>query len=114
MFLATTYLSARLVGPRSDLGYTVPWRVIFPNPFWPESANSARPGLASGFDPRCKHLRREPVPGIVGLITKKPRDQAEQELHQMLKAIQHHSFYRTGTWIDELSGIYVGWTAHRD
>src|SRR2546427_10847550 len=32
----------------------------------------------------------------------------------MLRAIQHHSFYRTGTWIDELSGVYVGWTAHRD
>ena len=28
----------------------------------------------------------------------------------MLKAISYEPFYRTGIWIDELLGVYVGWT----
>jgi asparagine synthase (glutamine-hydrolysing) len=32
----------------------------------------------------------------------------------MLKVLRHESFYTTGTWIDEQSGIYVGWTARAD
>ena len=51
------------------------------------------------------------MPGIVGLITKVPRERAEPELQAMLAALRHESFYRTGTWIDESLGIYVGWVA---
>jgi asparagine synthase (glutamine-hydrolysing) len=51
------------------------------------------------------------MPGIVGLITKRPRQIAEAELCRMVEAIRHESFYRTGTWIDESLGAYVGWTA---
>lgn len=51
------------------------------------------------------------MPGIVGLITKKPREWAEPQLLRMLEAIRHESFYQTGTWIDEELGIYVAWTA---
>src|SRR5262245_35735217 len=50
------------------------------------------------------------MPGIVGLITRKRRQDAEAELLRMVQAIRHESFYRTGTWIDESSGVYVGWT----
>jgi asparagine synthase (glutamine-hydrolysing) len=53
------------------------------------------------------------MPGIVGFITKGPRNSAEPRLQQMVKAIQHEAFYETGTWIDEKLGIYVGWTARR-
>jgi asparagine synthase (glutamine-hydrolysing) len=49
------------------------------------------------------------MPGIVGLITRKRRQDAEAELLRMVEAIRHESFYRTGTWIDESSGVYVGW-----
>jgi asparagine synthase (glutamine-hydrolysing) len=49
------------------------------------------------------------MPGIVGLITRKRRADAETELLRMVQAIRHESFYRTGTWIDESSGVYVGW-----
>jgi asparagine synthase (glutamine-hydrolysing) len=49
------------------------------------------------------------MPGIVGLITKLPRQQAEPELLRMVKSIHHESFYETGTWIDESLGIYLGW-----
>src|ERR1700677_3253620 len=51
------------------------------------------------------------MPGIVGLITKQPRSSAEPQLLAMLKTICHESFYSTGTWVDEQSGIYVGWAA---
>jgi len=51
------------------------------------------------------------MPGIVGLITKMPPAQAEQELLRMLKVIRHESFYKTGTWIDKSLGVYVGWAA---
>lgn len=51
------------------------------------------------------------MPGIVGLITKLPRLEAELRLRKMLKAICHEDFYNSGTWIDESLGVYVGWTA---
>src|SRR5260370_15998411 len=52
-----------------------------------------------------------PVPGIVGLITKMPRERAEAELKRMVDALRHESFYLAGTWIHEPSGVYVGWVA---
>lgn len=51
------------------------------------------------------------MPGIVGLVTKRPRAVAECELREMLKSLCHEPFYRSGTWIDERAGIYVGWVA---
>jgi asparagine synthase (glutamine-hydrolysing) len=33
------------------------------------------------------------------------------QLATMLKAIQHESFYSSGTWTDNSLGVYVGWTA---
>ena len=55
-----------------------------------------------------------PMPGIFGLITKMPRAWAEPQLLRMLKVLRHESFYETGTWIDEQSGVYVGWTAREN
>ena len=49
------------------------------------------------------------MPGIVGLVTKLPREWAEPQLLRMVEALRHEAFYRVGTWIDEASGIYVGW-----
>lgn len=51
------------------------------------------------------------MPGIVGLITKRPRQWAIAQLRRMVSAIRHESFYTTGTWVDESLGLYVGWTA---
>jgi asparagine synthase (glutamine-hydrolysing) len=53
------------------------------------------------------------MPGIVGLITKRPRQQAEREMQQMVATLCHESFYQSGTWIDESLGIYVGWVARK-
>jgi asparagine synthase (glutamine-hydrolysing) len=51
------------------------------------------------------------MPGIVGLVTKMPREWAEPQLLRMVESLRHESFYQTGTWVDESLGIYVGWTA---
>jgi asparagine synthase (glutamine-hydrolysing) len=51
------------------------------------------------------------MPGLVGLITKAPREQAERELRKMVASLCHESFYSTGTYIDERSGVYAGWIA---
>jgi asparagine synthase (glutamine-hydrolysing) len=54
------------------------------------------------------------VPGIVGLITTQPPSSARVQLADMLQAVQHESFYNSGTSIDESLGLYVGWTALKD
>ena len=54
------------------------------------------------------------MPGIVGLVTKRPREWAEPQLLRMVESLRHQPSYRTGTWIDESSGIYVGWAAREN
>lgn len=54
------------------------------------------------------------MPGIVGLITKLPRSQAEPQLLKMLASLQHESFYTSGTLVDEQLGVYLGWVVRRN
>jgi len=54
------------------------------------------------------------MPGIVGLMTKMPREWAEPQLMRMVGALCHESFYVSGTWIDESMGVYVGWVARKN
>jgi asparagine synthase (glutamine-hydrolysing) len=54
------------------------------------------------------------MPGIVGLVTKKPREWAEQQLVRMVGTLLHESFYVSGTWMDETLGLYVGWVARKN
>src|SRR2546426_621266 len=54
------------------------------------------------------------MPGVVGLITQKPRTWAEPQLLKMIGVLRHESFYVTGTWIDESLGVYVGWVARKN
>src|SRR5690349_905138 len=51
------------------------------------------------------------MPGIVGLITRMPREWAEPQLARMVETLCQASSRRKGTWIDESLGVYVGWTA---
>jgi asparagine synthase (glutamine-hydrolysing) len=53
------------------------------------------------------------MPGIVGLITKLPRERAERELLVMLDKLRHEPFYVSGTWINESLGVYLGWVARK-
>src|SRR6266849_5507305 len=54
------------------------------------------------------------MPGIVGLITRMPREWAEPQLQCMLQCLRHESFYEIGTWCDEHLGVYVGWIVRKN
>ena len=45
------------------------------------------------------------MPGIVGLVTKMPREQAVEQLARMVETLRHESFYTTGVWIAESLGV---------
>lgn len=53
------------------------------------------------------------MPGIAGLITHLPRQQAEAELQRMLGVLRHESFYISGTCVDEKLSLYIGWVARQ-
>src|SRR5690349_14316504 len=53
------------------------------------------------------------MPGLVGLITDKPREWAESQLLLMVGTLLHESFYTSGTFIDERLGLYVAWVARK-
>jgi asparagine synthase (glutamine-hydrolysing) len=54
------------------------------------------------------------MPGIVGLISKRPLPWAKSQLQRMLAAMSHESSRVGGTWVDERSGVYAGWTVRRN
>ena len=54
------------------------------------------------------------MPGIAGIITKRPREQATGELERMVAAMRHEPFYVSGTWTDADLGIYAGWVELND
>lgn len=51
------------------------------------------------------------MPGIVGFITARRCSNARSQLLRMLDPICHETFYRSGTFVDEMLGVYIGWTA---
>lgn len=54
------------------------------------------------------------MPGLVGLITRRPAGWARSQLAQMMSVVHHEDFYQLGTWEDETLGIYVGWAMRND
>ena len=53
------------------------------------------------------------MPGLFGLITKKPPVDAKAEVERMMTCVKHEPFYSTGSLSTESQGLYVGWTVHR-
>ncbi len=53
------------------------------------------------------------MPGLVGLISKMPRELAQKQLCAMMKTLCHEAFYVSGTWADGSLGVYAGWVARR-
>jgi asparagine synthase (glutamine-hydrolysing) len=53
------------------------------------------------------------MPGIVGLITRMPPEQAEAELRRMVDSLRHEAFYEAGIWLDHSLGVYIGWIARQ-
>jgi asparagine synthase (glutamine-hydrolysing) len=54
------------------------------------------------------------MPGIAGLITKMSREHAVAQFARMTAGLHHESFYTGGSFLVPSSGIYLGWTAHKD
>ena len=53
------------------------------------------------------------MPGLVGIITKRPKVWAEETVCNMLKTMLHEPFYTSGVWSDPSLGVYAGWVAMR-
>ena len=51
------------------------------------------------------------MPGLVGIISKRPRSWAEDAVSGMLKMMLHEPFYTSGVWSDASLGVYAGWVA---
>lgn len=54
------------------------------------------------------------MPGIAGLITRMPRIRAEHLLRRMIAALNHSPCTKSGLHIEEMLGVYVGWTTRTD
>ena len=48
------------------------------------------------------------MPGIVGLITRMPREAGRTRASRDGRGSLHEKFYVTGAWMDESLGVYVG------
>ena len=53
------------------------------------------------------------VPGLFGVITKRPLDEAKAEIDRMLACVKHESFYTTGSFAMEPQGLYIGWAVQQ-
>ena len=49
------------------------------------------------------------MPGIVGIVTRMPREEGVRKLALMMQAMRHGPGYASGTHVDEGHGVYVGW-----
>jgi len=54
------------------------------------------------------------MPGITGIIRKSAYRGIEQDLDSMVVAMRHDPQSRTGTYIDQSAGLWVGWVCHRE
>src|SRR6266496_5285257 len=52
------------------------------------------------------------MPGITGIIRKRPYEGIEEDLGAMIDVMRHEKFHRSGKYVNSDMGIYVGWTCH--
>ena len=53
------------------------------------------------------------MPGIAGIIRKRPYPEIRSDLHTMVNGMRHDRFYFCGEYINEELGLYAGWSCHR-
>lgn len=53
------------------------------------------------------------MPGIAGIISKKPREINKKDLSVMIDCMIHEPFYTSGAYADDQLGLYVGWVCHK-
>src|SRR5437867_3693536 len=54
------------------------------------------------------------MPGITGIISKRPYEGIEEDLRAMIDAMRHEGFYRSGQYVNRDLGVYVGWMCHEN
>jgi asparagine synthase (glutamine-hydrolysing) len=54
------------------------------------------------------------MPGIVGIISKRPREECRCLVRSMVASMEHEAFYISGAHFVPEMGIYAGWVAHED
>jgi asparagine synthase (glutamine-hydrolysing) len=52
------------------------------------------------------------MPGLTGMITARPDEQRRKDLQLMMQSLKHGPLDRTGTYINDDLGVYVGWACH--
>lgn len=52
------------------------------------------------------------MPGIAGIICKKPYEGIGGDLHRMVEAMRHEKFYRGNAYVNKELGLYIGWMGH--
>src|SRR5687768_13305566 len=50
------------------------------------------------------------MPGITGFISRQPK----ANVQTMVECMATEPFYSSGSYVDEGSGLHIGWVAHRD
>jgi asparagine synthase (glutamine-hydrolysing) len=53
------------------------------------------------------------MPGIVGLISRRPPDECQRIVEKMLCCMQHERFYTSGTYSAPALGVFAGWLTHK-
>src|SRR5438477_1711816 len=54
------------------------------------------------------------MPGIAGIISKRPNEESQHLLRSMITSMEHERFYRSGSYFAPEMGIYAGWVAHEN
>lgn len=54
------------------------------------------------------------MPGIFGIISKRPKDINQEELNAMSKSVCMEACYNSGKYTLEDMGCYIGWTCHKE
>src|SRR5271169_246732 len=54
------------------------------------------------------------MPGIAGIISRKPAAECERAVKVMAAAMRHESFHTTGFFSSPEAGVFTGWVAHEN
>lgn len=54
------------------------------------------------------------MPGLVGIIGHGSPGKHTHDLRRMMSCMHQESFYRSGSYVNEELGVFVGWTCHQD
>jgi asparagine synthase (glutamine-hydrolysing) len=54
------------------------------------------------------------MPGILGIISKRPSKDIEHDVQRMVESMLHESSYKSGIYTNPDLGVYAGWVCHQN